>query len=156
MTNKSARFLRDLADLTCSVVVLSGMSPMAQAGFNTEKKTMGQQSNKDAPLCTDWEHLENGKKFHRQIRHMFVMDACGSMHFLTGARLPKSVSTGSGQGHKDAHPADVSLRPDTPATLKAAPRDTARWPNLRDAANLLIGLMAISLLRVVIALIEAV
>ena len=129
---------------------------MTQAGFNTETKTMGQQSNKDAPYCTDWEHLENGNKFCRQLRHMIVVDACGGVHILTGARLPRRVTSGAGQGHKDAHTADVSLRPDTPATLRVAPSDTAKWPNLRDAANLLIGLMAISLLRVIISLIEAV
>jgi hypothetical protein len=116
---------------------------------------MAQEPNENAPHCTHWEHFENGKTLDRLVRLMILMDACGGFHILLGPRLPADVTTNAGQGHKDEHSANVALRPVALAPLRAMSFAMPKWPSVRDAANVLIGFMAISLLRVIIALMEA-
>jgi hypothetical protein len=77
------------------------------------------------------------------------------MHHLTDDDLPEAIDTFSGQGYTGAHLATILLRPEKLRVPQAAPPDTAAWPCLRDVANFLFGFMSIAILRVIIALIEA-
>ena len=107
------------------------------------------------PHYTLWTHSENGKVFHRRLHHMEMQDRLGQLHHLEGDKLPQAVFSFAGQAYTGAHLATILLRPETVPVPKAAPPDTAAWPSLRDVANFLVGFMSISILRFIIALIEA-
>jgi hypothetical protein len=131
------------------------MSPIPLTALDSEEVTMGSKPNTNAQHYTHWEHSENGEKFVRHILLMLVLDAWGGVHILTGLRLPRVVSSNAGQGHKDAHSAHIVFRFRNPVAFRAAPVAMGRWLTLRDVANVLVGFMAVSLLRVIITLIEA-
>lgn len=111
--------------------------------------------HKNEPQYCMWTHTENGKVMHRRLHRIEVQDRNGRMHILEGDKLPESIGGFSGQAYKGAHLATILLRPETIRVPKAAPPDTASWPNLRDAVNLLLGFLGIVILRFTIALIEA-
>ena len=126
---------------------------MAQAGFTTEREIMGQQSNKEAPDYTLWTHMEGGRRFSRRLHYMDVVNGFGKVDYLKGRRLPRGIFTFAGPVYEDAPLSAIWLRPET-LTTPVTPSDTAAWPNLRDVANLFVGFMALSILRVIIALIQ--
>ena len=115
---------------------------------------MGLKHGKE-PQYTMWTHTENGKVTNRRLHKMDVQDRFGRMHRLKEDELPEAIHTFSGQAHTGAHLATILLRPEKLRVPKAAPPDTASWPNLRDAVNLLLGFLGIVMLRFIIALIEA-
>lgn len=115
---------------------------------------MGLQHGKE-PQYTSWTHTENGKVMHRRLHRMKVQDRNGRLHNLEGDKLPEAIHTFAGQAYKGAHLATILLRPETVRVPKAAPQETASWPNLRDVANFFVGFMCITMLRVIVALIEA-
>ena len=107
------------------------------------------------PQYTMWTHRENGKVKHRRLHRMEVQDRFGRMHYLRDDDLPETIDTFSGQGYTGAHLATILLRPEKLRVPQAAPPDTAAWPNLRDVANFFIGFLSIAMLRIIIALIDA-
>jgi hypothetical protein len=123
-------------------------------GLNTEKNAMGLKHGNE-PQYTLWTHTENEKVLHRRLHHMKVQDRNGRLHNLEGDKLPEAIHTFCGQAYKGAHLATILLRPETVRVPKAAPPDTASWPNLRDVANLIVGFLGITMLRLIIALIDA-
>ena len=115
---------------------------------------MGLKHGND-PQYTMWTHTENGKVTNRRLHRVSVQDRFGRMHHLKDDELPEAFHTFSGQAHKGAHLGTILLRPEKLRVPSAAPPDTAGWPCLRDVANVLIGFVSISILRFIIALIEA-
>jgi hypothetical protein len=123
-------------------------------GQNTERNAMGLKHGNE-PQYTMWTHTENGKVVNRRLHKMDVQDRFGRMHHLKEDELPEAIHTFSGQAYTGAHLATILLRPEKLRVPQAAPPDTAAWPCLRDVANFFIGFMSITILRVIIALIEA-
>ena len=124
-------------------------------GLNAKKEVLMGLKHKNEPQYTMWTHTENGKVMHRRLHRIEVQDRTGRLHILQGDTLPESIGTFSGQAYKGAHTATILLRPEKIRVPTAAPVDTASWPNLRDVANLIVGFMGITMLRLIIALIDA-
>ena len=128
--------------------------PLA-TGLNAKKEVLMGLKHKSEPQYTMWTHTENGKVTNRRMHKMDVQDRFGRMHRLKEDELPEAIHTFSGQAYTGAHLATILLRPEKISGPKAAPPDSAPWPNLRDVTNLLVGFMGIALLRIIIALAEA-
>ena len=106
---------------------------------------------------TRWTHIENGednpRRFHRIIEHFG--DAPGVE--LKRNRMPSSVITYSGNGHKGEHEAHFFYPGDRsafPPNFHAHRKSTRRyygyerpWPTKRDIINLACGLIALGILR---------
>jgi hypothetical protein len=99
--------------------------------------------------------MENGKVMTRRLHEIEVQDRFGRVHRLQHDELPQAMTTRAGQAYKGAHLATILLSPEKLRVPNAAPPDTASWPNLRDAVNLLLGFLGIAMLRFIVALIEA-
>ena len=124
-------------------------------GLNAKKEVPMGLKQKNEPQYTMWTHTENSKVVNRRLHKMDVQDRFGRMHHLKDDELPEAIHTFSGQAYTGAHLATILLSPEKLRVPKAAPPDTASWPNLRDAVNLLLGFLGIVMLRFVVALFEA-
>lgn len=104
---------------------------------------------------TKWTHVENGQVMTRRLHRLEVQGKDGLLHVLEGRELPDFIQTCSGNGHKGKHLAQILLHP---KNFPPMPRRNAdRWPNLRDASHIALGLtIAVLLLRILVTLAEAV
>ena len=96
-------------------------------------------------------HNENGKSLTRRVHTMVVQDAEGRVHWLSGDKLPESITLHTGHAYRGAHLAEVLLNP---KKAKAIPLSAApTWsPSPQNVLYLVAGMVFYGVIR---ALIEA-
>lgn len=101
---------------------------------------------------TKWTHVENGKVLTRRLHRLEIQALDGRLYVIQGDRLPDYIQTSAGQGFKGEHLAQILLNPER---MKAPPVPSQPWPSFRDACQIGLGLLALVLLKFIIALVEA-
>ena len=76
---------------------------------------------------------------------MVVQAADGKLHYLAGKQLPEYICLHTGDLYSGAHLAEVLLRPGI-ASLLALPIGQHRWPAMRDAFHIALGMFIMLLL----------
>ena len=102
---------------------------------------------------THFVFTENGVTINRRIHGIKVQGRDGWMYTLKGREMPDFIQLETGVGHAGKHLAEILLDPkNQPPPPKGGMK---RWPSLRDASHLIIGItFAILIFRVLKVLAE--
>ena len=98
--------------------------------------------------------FETGDVRVRRVHKMVTHNSDGTVKVQKGDSLPDAIVLNTGRESNGEHSAQIIERPHKTAAYYT-PRDSVPWPSLRDVANFGMGFMAIAILRVIIALFEA-
>ncbi len=96
--------------------------------------------------------VETDRSFTRRIHRLTVQDRHGRTYTLVGNSLPNVISIDTSEQRKGNHLGQIILNPKHVSPFPIP--DSRPWPCGRDAINIVIGFVLISMIRFFVSAVE--